>query len=51
MNAQPPPLLAAGLPLPKSAELLPRVPDGGAAAEDPPEPALAAGTGLAGGGG
>ena len=55
MNAQPPPLLVDGLPLPRSAELLARLlarlPDGGATADDPPEPALAAGTGLAGGGG
>jgi hypothetical protein len=49
-NAHPPLLLAAGLPLPNSAEL-PKLPDGGATADDPPEPALTAGAGLAGGGG
>jgi hypothetical protein len=50
-NAQPPPVLAAGLPLPRSAELLAKLPDGGAAEGDPPEPALTAGAGLADGGG
>jgi hypothetical protein len=50
-NAQPPPLPAAGLPLPTSPGLPVRLPDGGAAADDPPEPALTAGAGFAGGGG
>jgi hypothetical protein len=52
MNAQPPPLLllGAGLPLPLPTCGLPgRLPDGGAAADDPPEPAVTAG--LVGGGG
>ena len=42
---------AAGLPLPRSAELLGKLPEGGAAEGDPPEPALTAGAGLAGGAG
>ena len=42
-NAQPPPLPVAGLPLPRSAELLGRLPDGSPADGNPPEPALAAG--------
>jgi hypothetical protein len=46
-NAQPPLLLVAG-PLPESAELPVKLP-GGAMAGDPPEPALAAGAGLADG--
>jgi hypothetical protein len=50
-NAQPPPLLAAGLPLPTTAGLPVRLPDGGATADDPPEFALTAGAGLAGGSG
>ena len=50
-NAQPPPLLVAGLPLPKSAELPDRPPDGGATADDSPETPLATGPGLADGGG
>jgi hypothetical protein len=55
-NAQPPPLPVAGLPLPRFAELLGRPPDGspadGSPADgNPPEPALAAGAGLAGGAG
>ena len=50
-NAQPPPLLAAGLPLPTTAGLPVRLPDGGATADDPPELALTAGAGLAGGSG
>ncbi len=59
-NAQPPPLLAAGLPLPRSTELLAKLPEAGAAegdppkfalaAGDPPKFALATGPGLAGGG-
>jgi len=50
-NAQPPPLPAGGLPLPTSEGLPVRLPDGGAAAGELPEPALAAGAGLAGGAG
>ncbi len=50
-NAQPPPLPEAGLPLPRSTELLGRLPDGSPAEGNPPEPALAAGAGLAGGAG
>ena len=50
-NAQPPPLLGAGLPLPRSAELLAKLPEAGAAEGDPPKFALAAGPGLAGGSG
>jgi hypothetical protein len=49
-NAHPLLLLVVGLPLPSSTEL-PRLPDGGATADDPPEPALTAGAGLAGGSG
>ena len=50
-NAQPPPLPVVGLPLARSAELLARLPEDGAAAGDPPEySALAAGVGLVGGG-
>jgi hypothetical protein len=53
MNAQPPPPLVAGLPLPRSAELLARpaeplarLPEDGAAPEgDPPRSALGAGAG------
>ena len=48
-NAQPPPLLAAGLPLPTFAGLPVRLPDGGARTGDPPEPPLTAGAGLVGG--
>jgi hypothetical protein len=48
-NAQPPPLLAVGLPLPRSAELLGKLPEGCPAEGDPPKFALAAGPGLAGG--
>jgi hypothetical protein len=44
-NAQPPPVLAAGLPLPTSAGLPAKLPDGGATAGDPPEPPLTAGAG------
>jgi hypothetical protein len=36
-NAHPPPLPVAGLPLSRSAELLARLPEDGAAAGDPPE--------------
>jgi len=50
-NAQPPPLLAAGLPLPRSDGLPDRLPEGGATTGDPPELPLAAGPGFAGGGG
>jgi hypothetical protein len=50
-NAQPPPLPAAGLPLPRSAELPDRLPGGGARRGDPPEFVLTAGAGLADGGG
>ena len=50
-NAQPPPLLAAGLPLPTFAGLPVRLPDGGARTGDPPEPPLTAGAGLVGGAG
>ncbi len=50
-NAQPPPVLAVGLPLPRSAELLGKPPEGTAAEGDPPEFELAAGPGLAGGNG
>ncbi len=50
-NAQPPLLLAAGLPLPTTAGLPVRLPDGGATADDPPEFALTAGARLAGGSG
>jgi hypothetical protein len=50
-NAQPPLLLVLGLPLPKSAELPERSPDGGATADGSPEVALAAGGGFAGAGG
>jgi hypothetical protein len=59
-NAQPPLLLAAGLPLPKSAALPERSPDGGATADGSPEAdaaagelleaVLATGAGLAGAG-
>ena len=47
-NAQPPPLPAAGLPLPTTVGLPVKLPDGGATAGDPPEFALTAGAGLAG---
>ena len=51
-NAQPPPLLVVGLSLPRSAELLARLPEDGSAADDPPEySALAAGAGFADEGG
>jgi hypothetical protein len=60
-NAQPPLLLASGLPLPKSAELPDRSPDGGATADGSPEAGatadgdagavLTTGAGLGGGGG
>jgi hypothetical protein len=50
-NAQPPLLLAAGLPLPKSDELPDRSPDGGATADGSPGAELATGAGLGGGGG
>jgi len=44
MNAQPPPPLVAGLPLPRPAELLARPPEDGTAPEgDPPRSALGAG--------
>jgi len=49
MNAQPPPLLVEGLPLPRSAELLARLPEDGTAADDPPEYPLPTGAGLGGG--
>jgi hypothetical protein len=45
-NAQPPPWLAAGLPLPTSDGLPVRVLCGGATAGDPPAGALTAGAGL-----
>ena len=48
-NAQPPPVLGAGLPLPRSAELLGKPPEGDPAEGDPPKFALAAGPGPAGG--
>lgn len=56
-NAQPPLLLVAGLSLPRSDELPDKpleggaTPEGGAAPDGSPESPLAAGAGLAGGGG
>jgi hypothetical protein len=49
-NAQPPLLLVAGLPLPKSDELPDRPLEGGATPDGSPEAPLAAGAGLAGAG-
>jgi hypothetical protein len=48
-NAHPPPVLAAGLPLPRPAELLGKPPEGDPPEGDPPKFALATGPGLAGG--